>query len=111
MFVRPSYCHYYFGDYYGPRYREIGFESVVVYSRRSYDPIFVYRRYEYRDNPRWLEVQINVHEDRYYGRAAPPPRNIVQINNYYNTTVVASPRQVAAARGTREGENSRAVTR
>ena len=35
FFVRPAYCHYYFGDYYGPAYRTWGFESCVVYSRRS----------------------------------------------------------------------------
>ena len=30
MFVRPAMCHYYFGDYYGPRYVGLGFTSAVV---------------------------------------------------------------------------------
>jgi hypothetical protein len=101
MFVRPACCHYYYGDYYGERYRERGYVTCVVYSRTHYEPIIVYRTWEYRDNPRWLEVQIRVSDDRHYGRAAPPPRNIVQINNYYNTTVVAPTAQVAQARGVR----------
>jgi hypothetical protein len=109
FFVRPAYCHYYFGDYYGPRYREIGFETVVVYSRRSYDPIFVYRRYEYRDNPRWLDVQVNLVVARDSGRAPVPPRTLVQQNIYIrnnvtvvnNTTVIAPAARVAAAQGMR----------
>src|SRR5262249_47253592 len=32
LFVRPCTCHYYFGDYYGPAYRTMGFETAVVYS-------------------------------------------------------------------------------
>jgi hypothetical protein len=109
FFIRPAYCHYYFGDYYGPRYREIGFESVVVYSRRSYDPIIVYARYEYRDNPRWLDVQVNLTFARDSGRAPLPPRTLVQQNTYIqnnvtivnNRTVIAPASRVAAAQGMR----------
>jgi len=99
MFIRPNCCHYYYGDYYGPRYRDLGYETCVVYSRTHYEPIVVYRTWEYRENPRWLEVQLTLHDNRYYGRAAPPPRNITQVNVYYNTTVVAPTAQVARARG------------
>ncbi len=83
LFVRPATCHYYFGDYYGPRYVGFGFESAVVYSRRHYEPIVVYQRWEYRDNPRWLDVRINLVAARDGGRAPLPPRTLVQ-----NTTVV-----------------------
>jgi hypothetical protein len=88
FFVRPAYCHYYFGDYYGPRYREIGFESVVVYSRRSYDPIIVYQRYEYRNDPRWLDVQVNLVVARDAGRAPLPPRTLVQQNTIIQQTII-----------------------
>jgi hypothetical protein len=126
FFVRPAYCHYYFGDYYGPRYQAIGFESVVVYSRRSYDPIITYQRYEYRDNPRWLDVQVNLVVARDAGKAPLPPRTLVQqntiiqqnitnvtnnttiINNNVNKTtvvnnnvVIAPAAKVAAAQGLR----------
>jgi WXXGXW repeat (2 copies) len=109
FFIRPAYCHYYFGDYYGPRYRDIGFESVVVYSRRSYDPIIVYQRYEYRDNPRWFDVQVNLVVARESGRAPLPPRTLVQQNVYIrnnvtivnNRTIIAPAAHVAAAQGMR----------
>ena len=52
LFVRPTACHYYFGDYYGPTYRTMGFESCVVYSRRRYDSIIVYETYERRRSRR-----------------------------------------------------------
>src|SRR5208337_5565937 len=32
FFIRPAYHHYYFGDYYEPRYHDRGFESVVIYN-------------------------------------------------------------------------------
>ncbi len=80
LFVRPCYCHYYFGDYYGPVYRDLGFESCIVYSRRCYDPIFVYARWEYRDVPRWETVQLDICLGRHAGRVAAPPRTLVQQN-------------------------------
>ncbi len=76
FFVRPCYCHYYFGDYYGPVYRDRGFECTIVYSRRHYDSVIVYERWEHRDEPRWEEVHVNVYTERYSGRSAPPPRTL-----------------------------------
>jgi hypothetical protein len=86
MFVRPVTCHYYFGDYYEPRYRDLGYESCYVYSTRHYDSIVVYQTYEYRRDPTWISVQINL-TDRRYQRVEPvPPRTLVQqttvVNNY-----------------------------
>jgi len=69
FFVRPAYGHYYFGDYYGPSYVQIGFVPGVVYSRSYYEPFVVYRQWEYRATPRWLEVQVAIHNDRAMGRA------------------------------------------
>src|SRR5262249_49747423 len=88
LFVRPSYCHYYFGDYYGVTYRDYGFESCYVYSRRNYDAIIVYERYEHRNEPTWVDVQINVYNDRYAGRAPVPPRTLVQQNNVINQNII-----------------------
>jgi hypothetical protein len=112
LFVRPCYCHYYFGDYYGPVYRDYGYESCVVYSRRRYDSIIVYESWERRSDPRWMEVQINVYNERYAGRAPVPPRTLVQqtnivnvtnvtnVTNVYNAPVLAAPAQVAKEKGT-----------
>ncbi|MBI3407018.1 MAG: YXWGXW repeat-containing protein [Planctomycetes bacterium] len=94
FFIRPAYHHYYFGDYYGPRYSSIGFESTIVYSRRGYDSLVVYQRWEYRDNPRWYDTQINLVIARDSGRAPVPPRTLVQqntvINNVTNVTNVTN---------------------
>jgi hypothetical protein len=101
MFIRPASCHYYFGDYYGPRYVAFGFEPVVVYSRRYYDPIIVYERWHYRDNPRWLDIQVGLVMDRHAGRVLLPPR-VITPANYVALSVSFGPtRVVLAARGER----------
>jgi hypothetical protein len=93
LFVRPAYGHYYFGDYYGPAYRQLGFESYVVYGRRHYDSIYVYSRWENRHDPRWETTQIDITLARHSGRAPLPPRTLVQQNtiiqqNITNVNVV-----------------------
>ncbi len=96
LFVRPCYCHYYFGDYYGPTYRELGFESCIVYSRRNYDAIFVYSRWEHRTDPGWATLQLDVCLARHAGQAPRPPRTLAQqtvvvqnvTNNVTNVTNV-----------------------
>lgn len=44
LFVRPSYRHYYFGNYYGPAYSRLGFYPWTGYRRGLiyYDPLYVY---------------------------------------------------------------------
>jgi len=88
FFVRPGFCHYYFGDYYGPRYAAIGFECGFVYSRAHYEPIVVYSRWEYRNNPAWFEAHVNLTFERNAGRAPLPPRTLVQQTNITNVTVI-----------------------
>ena len=110
LWVRPSYGCYYFGDYYGPAYHDLGFESYVVYSRRCYDPIFVYERWDHRRDPNWVSVQVNLYNARYRGEAPLPPRTLVQqttIVNINRTTTINNTRvimpasQLAAAQGQR----------
>jgi hypothetical protein len=111
LFVRPAFGVYYFGDYYGPRYVSIGFEPGVVYARRSYEPIYVYARWEHRGDPRWFDARVTLAADRAAGRAPVPPRvvnvtnvtNVTNITNVTNVTninnVVGSTKSVAAAQG------------
>ncbi|MBI3821420.1 MAG: YXWGXW repeat-containing protein [Planctomycetes bacterium] len=107
LFVRPAYGAYYFGDYYGPRYVAFGFEPCVVYSRRHYEPIIVYERWERRDNPRWHDAQVTLVIERNAGRAPVPPRTLVQqttiVQNNVNitnvTNVIAPTKTVVVARG------------
>ncbi|WP_052573521.1 YXWGXW repeat-containing protein [Haloferula sp. BvORR071] len=52
---RPNYCHYYFGDYYGPRYSDLGFfVSYGWHGRRGcYDPIWAYNYWDHRHDIGW----------------------------------------------------------
>jgi hypothetical protein len=119
LFVRPCYCHYYFGDYYGPAYRGLGFESGIVYGRAHYDSIVVYSRWEHRADPGWATFQLDLTLARHAGRAPLPPRTLVQqttiinntrvtnvtnvtTNNYYAraaSPALVTPHQLASSRG------------
>jgi hypothetical protein len=97
LFIRPCCCHYYFGDYYGVRYRSWGFESCVVYSRTHYDGIIAYECYERRSDPAWLSIQIDLCGRRDRGLAACPPRTLVQqtviqqnVTNVVNNTTIVN---------------------
>jgi hypothetical protein len=88
LFVRPGFCHYYFGDYYGPRYATLGFECGFHYSRRCYDPIITYSRWEYRDTPGWFDVHLSISLGRSAGHHPCPPRTLVQQVNVVNNVTV-----------------------
>jgi hypothetical protein len=98
LFVRVSFGAYYFGDYYGPRYAAFGFEPGVVYSRRYYDPVIVYARWEHRDDPRWFDARINLVIERNAGRAPLPPRLVIAGRE---NVMVGPTRTIVAARGMR----------
>jgi hypothetical protein len=95
FWVRPAYCHYYFGDYYGATYVGFGYTSCAVYySRGYYDPIWGYAVYEHRAEPRWAAVQVDICVGRAGGRYVCPPRTYVeQVRVGY-----AGPGLVASAR-------------
>ncbi len=61
LFVRPNYCHYYFGDYYDDGYRNHYYASHVWGSRHryGYDPIYAYQRWENRGNRHWYRDREN----------------------------------------------------
>jgi hypothetical protein len=49
LWVNPYRRHYYWGDYYGPRYNQRGFAPWFEYGRlRGYDPLLAYYRTSYR---------------------------------------------------------------
>jgi hypothetical protein len=56
LFVRPRCGHYYFGDYYAPRYRDNGFYASFHWHSggRGYDPIFAYNRWDHRHDRDWV---------------------------------------------------------
>ena len=55
LWVRPRCNHYYFGDYYAPRYADLGFYAGYSWHRhrRGYDPIWAYDRWEHRRDRDW----------------------------------------------------------
>jgi hypothetical protein len=56
LFCRPSYCHYYFGDYYASSYAGIGIYPWFSFTggHYGYDPLFSYYRWSYhRTDPQW----------------------------------------------------------
>jgi hypothetical protein len=76
LFLRPRYDHYYFGDYYAPRYQENGYYSSFSYqsSRRGYDPVYAHQRWENRDDRDWERSQERDYQFRRDDESARPPR-------------------------------------
>ena len=76
LFLRPSYSHYYFGDYYDTRYEREGFYASFSYqsSRRGYDPFYSRDRWEHRSDRDWDNRTQASYRDRRDHPAARPPR-------------------------------------
>ena len=80
LFVRPTYSHYYFGDYFGAQYDRLAIYpwfSVFRQGRYAYDPLFSYYGWYYRGrDPRWAQ---NLQTWHAYYRAHPdvrPPHDL-----------------------------------
>jgi hypothetical protein len=55
LFLRPRYCHYYYGDYYAAKYYKNGiYPWFSLHARRvDYDPIFAHQRWSHRNDHEW----------------------------------------------------------
>lgn len=55
LFLRPSYGHYYFGDYYGSNYSSNGFSPWFSFfsSRSGYDPFYAQQHWQHRSDDQW----------------------------------------------------------
>ena len=76
LFCRPSYGHYYFGDYYDDRYVTLGIRPWFYYNspRYGYDPLFTYYRWyhvEHLGERQWGEHLVGWHD---YYRTHPDMR-------------------------------------
>lgn len=98
LFVRPAYCHYYYGDWYGPRYAGWGFESAIYFGRNHYEPFIAYQRWS---NPRWYDAHLTVIADRHAGRVALPPRTLAAMDRAHFAHMIAPAHMVMASRGER----------
>jgi len=55
LFLRPGYRHYYFGDYYAPKYYRKGFYPWFSHHGRQsgHDPIYAHQRWHHRNDKYW----------------------------------------------------------
>jgi hypothetical protein len=88
LFARPSYCHYYFGDYFDTSYGRSGFVPWFDYriGRGSYDSNFAYYRHGHSD-PGWERNLRGYYAGRTSGEIPRPPRTLVQQNTVVNNFV------------------------
>jgi hypothetical protein len=80
LFVRLADNHYYFGDYFDPRYARSGFTAWVDIriSRFFFDPLFAYYRWRHRGDPAVERDLLMLYAARREGRAPRPPQTLVQ---------------------------------
>ncbi len=78
FFVRPSWNHYYFGDYYEPRYANLGIRPWYDFRAgdRFDSPLYRYYRWENRANPRWDTELRQSYVGRRDGTVARPSRTL-----------------------------------
>ncbi|MGL4399220.1 MAG: hypothetical protein ACRCXD_05095 [Luteolibacter sp.] len=82
LFVRPSYCHYYFGDYYDSGYHDRYYASHAYGSRYrgGYEPIYAHYRWENRRDQTWDRQRQDDFEYRRDNVSARPPRTWAALN-------------------------------
>lgn len=98
MFVRPGFCHYYFGDYYDPRYERWGMTSWIDFrfGRQGYDPLYSYYRWQNRGNGRWERDLQGLYAARRSGEASRPPRTFAQQQDLQRTPAARQDTTVVA---------------
>jgi hypothetical protein len=75
LFLRPSYGHYYFGDYYASNYTAAGFSPWFSFasSRYGYDPFYAQQRWHHRNDGQWhRRVEADFTHRRDHEEARPP---------------------------------------
>jgi hypothetical protein len=100
LFVRPRHCHYFFGDYFGPRYNRCGFTAWLDFriGRNVCDPLFSYYRCAYGGGP-WERDLRALYVGRVRGTIDLPPRTLVQQNALIRTPAVAAAPLVTSGPG------------
>jgi hypothetical protein len=83
LFLRPSYHHYYFGDYYAPSYVSFGFYASFSFhsSRHGYDPIYSHQHWEHRGDRDWAHRVETTYQHRRDHEADRPPRTWAEQRN------------------------------
>jgi hypothetical protein len=76
FWARPSWCSYYFGDFYGPTYARLGFSPWCTWGPRFNGPLFSYYSWVNRGNPLWARNLRDTFWGRFDGELARPPRTL-----------------------------------
>jgi hypothetical protein len=79
LFARPNYCHYYFGDYFAPRYAGSGYRPWFQsrWGRGNYDPLFAhYRHVNRRHDRNWDRRLVDRYAYLRDNEGARPPRTL-----------------------------------
>lgn len=76
LFVRPRHGHYYFGDYYEPRYQREGIIASFSYrsNRGGYDPLYAQSRWQHRNDREWENKRRDNYDYYRSNEDARPPR-------------------------------------
>ncbi|QJW99935.1 hypothetical protein FTUN_7558 [Frigoriglobus tundricola] len=82
LFVRSAARHYYFGDYFEPRFGKLGFVAWPDYHpvKGAYDPTFAYYHHQHAGDARWEPALRNLYKERLNGTIPRPPHSLVNQN-------------------------------
>ncbi|HEV3196807.1 MAG TPA: hypothetical protein VGZ73_02845 [Bryobacteraceae bacterium] len=81
LFLRPSYGHYYFGDYYAANYDGLGFyPSYSFHNHFGYDPFYAQQRWQNRQDREWEQNVATQFRNRRDNEDARPPRTLAAQN-------------------------------
>jgi hypothetical protein len=81
LFVGPRSRHYYFGDYFGPRYQKLGYVFWANYRLNRHTPDVLFSYYRHRPGgERWERELHALHEERHKGHGPLPPHTLVEQN-------------------------------
>ena len=82
LFLWPRYCHYYYGNYYAPKYYRRGiYPWFSLHARRvAYDPIYAHQRWSHRNDHEWEDRLLTRYYDRRENEGFRSPKG-----SYYRT--------------------------
>lgn len=99
LFLRPSYSHYYFGDYYAPSYYQGGFYASFTFhsGRHGYDPFYSRQRWTHRQDRDWERRTETSYHYRRDHEAARPPRTWAAQRNINPSTAESDQNRMLVA--------------
>jgi hypothetical protein len=80
LFVRPTSRHYYFGDYFDPRYDKLGYVAWPDFHpvKGAFDPTFAYYRRLHGADAKWEPALRTLYSGRRGGEIPRPPRTLAK---------------------------------